>query len=189
MFEEPEKIGRGLGRDMLQRVASQVGHVFGHVPHERRLIALAAVGYRREIGGISLDEHAIERHTPCHVLDLLGGAEGDDARERDVEIQRERLLGHVPVLGEALLHAAHRGRVLLSHDAYRVGLGFARVDNERFAALARRADVTADLFVLFFVFVLFVFVFVSCFFVCFVVFVCFFCFLFFVGWFVGVVFV
>ncbi len=79
-----------------------------------RLVALAAIGYRGEIGGIGLDQQPVERQVAHDRPQLLGVAERDDAGNRDVEAERERRFGQGATAAEAVHHT--RRRPLLFED-------------------------------------------------------------------------
>ena len=99
---------------------AQPRDLLGDMPHERRLVALAAIRHRREIRAVGLDQHAVERHAPRDVLQLDRVLERDDARERDVEAEVERGARDVPRLGEAVHDAARLARATDRREAARL---------------------------------------------------------------------
>ena len=70
--------------------AAQPRDRLADMAHPRRLVALAAVRHRREVGTVGLDQHAVERNAARDLLQLDRVLERDDARERDVEAEVER---------------------------------------------------------------------------------------------------
>ena len=66
--EEAEEIGRRRPRDRLHRHAAQPRDLGGDVRHVGRLVALAAVRHRREVGRVGLDQQPVERHAARDVL-------------------------------------------------------------------------------------------------------------------------
>ena len=73
------------------------------------------------------------RSSGAHAATVLDGARGlerHDARERQVEPERERALGERPVLAEAVDDPADVARALLLEDRQRVVGGRSRVDDD-----------------------------------------------------------
>src|SRR5439155_22792581 len=138
--EKTKEIGAGLPRDRLDRHFGEARDFLCDVRHERRLIALAAIRNRREIRRIGLDQHPVARHATRNVLQRERVLERHDAGERDVEPLVDRGARDVPCLGEAMHNAPRLTRALLAHDGERVVAGGSRVDHERLARGARRAD-------------------------------------------------
>ncbi len=59
----------------------------------RRFIALAAIGMRGEIGGISFDQQAVERNGGYDLAPVGGVLVRDWAGDADVEAEAKGLLG------------------------------------------------------------------------------------------------
>ena len=76
---------------------------------ERRLIALATVRNRRQIGRVGLDQHALQWNFHCGVANLLRLGKSHIAGERNHESHVERALGLRPVSREAMQNAAQSG--------------------------------------------------------------------------------
>jgi hypothetical protein len=66
------------------------------VHDEGGFVPLAALGHGREIGGVGLDQDAVQRHVAHDGAQILGVPEGDDARQGDVEAHVEGPLGQRP---------------------------------------------------------------------------------------------
>ena len=116
--------------------------------HIRRVVGLATVGHRGQVGAVGLDEHAVQRHKGHYVAQLLRALESDDARERDVVAPIQRGARHLHGLGKAVEHAARLVAcailALFPQDGQRVVGRTARVNDERLATGPRRTDVGAE---------------------------------------------
>ena len=66
----------------------------------------------------------------CGLANWRGVFEGDDARERDAEAQREELARRGGVAGEAVNHAAAARHSRLAHDFDEAMLGVAAVNHD-----------------------------------------------------------
>jgi hypothetical protein len=84
-------------RDVRDRNVAQTRDLLGNVPDPCGLVALAAIGHRREVRTVGFDQHAIERDAPCDILEIKRILERDDARKGDVKSEIERSLRDVPV--------------------------------------------------------------------------------------------
>ena len=126
-------------------LAPQLGDEARRVGDERRLALLPAVRDRREEGRIRLDQHLVGGQPFGRRLQVLRVLEGHDARQRDVEAEVEALARKLGRAGEAMEDAGHAP---LPHGALedfgRVLLGFAGVDDQRQAGLARRVDMRLE---------------------------------------------
>ena len=71
------------------------------------------------------------RHDARRLAQRVGGLEGDDAAERDVEAEVEEAAGAGRVAGEAVDDAADVARALGAQDRDRVVVRLAQVDDER----------------------------------------------------------
>ena len=87
-----------------------MGHVGG-------LVALAAMGDRRQEGGIRLDERAVQRHGQRGLAHVVALGEGEDAGKRDVEARGEVALRVGDVAGVAV-DDTPQARVRLDHVAH-----------------------------------------------------------------------
>ena len=101
--------GGGLGQ-FLQRDAADLGQSGGRDGDPGRLVVLAPVGVGAEVGGVGLDQEAVERDpgggVPERVEGLVG--EGQHPGEGDVEAQGQELLGLGPGPGERVEDAPDR---------------------------------------------------------------------------------
>ena len=109
-----------------------------------RLVAAAAMGRRREIGRVGLDQKAVERDVARDGAQILRLLERHDAGKRDHETEAERGLGEFTRAGEAMEHSAEPPLPhFLRQDRGHVGVGVARVDDERQVELASQRDLPA----------------------------------------------
>ena len=142
---ETQQVFGCLKRQLIACYVFEFGEFRGCVDDERRFIALAAVGYGREIWCISFDQQAVHRHALSRHLQFGGALEGQDAGQRDIEAEAERMAGELFARREAVQEA---GESALPHffreDRGCVVIGFARVNDERQACLARGSDVGAE---------------------------------------------
>ena len=102
------------------------------------------MGRRREIGRVGLDEEAVERDVARDGAQILRLLERHDAGERDHEPEAKRSLGQFTRGGETMEHGAEPPLPhFLRHDRAHVGVGVARVDDQRQVKLAGERDVAA----------------------------------------------
>ena len=117
----------------------------GGLDHIGRLVALAAEFAGGEIRRVGLDQDAVGRQSGRDGAQLIGALEGQDPRERDMEPERDRGARELGAGGEAMQHGGEGALpCLLGQDARHVGIGLARMDDQRQAGLARRGDVAAE---------------------------------------------
>ena len=104
---------RGRGRaEFVERQAPQLRDRRGRVRDICGLIALSAQRHGRQERAVGLDQQTVERRPRRGLADRLGALEGDDAREADVEAERDVALGVAKVTGEAVDDAADLVRAL-----------------------------------------------------------------------------
>jgi hypothetical protein len=134
--EDAPRVGGGFARQVFERHPAGAREGVRDGVHERRLVALAPVWHRGEVGGVGLDEQAISRaggqsivHRPV--------LEGDHAAEGKVRTDGEARFEHADPRAERVQHdsardpAEHRGHI---------GVGVARVDDGRLPALGCKAE-------------------------------------------------
>ena len=100
--------------------------------------------HRREIGGIGLDQQPIGRQAAGDCAQRLGAAEGQDAREGDIEAERDADLGQ-PRAGRETVQDRREGTgaAFLFEDRDHVVIGVAGMDDERKVGDAGRCDMPA----------------------------------------------
>ncbi len=79
--EEPQRIGAGRGGERFGRDSFRFRDRPRGRGDERRLVALAAMGNRREVGRVGLDEDPVERHVARDGAQLARVLEGDARRK------------------------------------------------------------------------------------------------------------
>ncbi len=79
------RLGQRFGRD-----SARLGDHARRGDHEGRLVAAAAMGRRREIGGVGLDQNAVERNVAGDGAQILRLLERHHAGKRDHEPEAER---------------------------------------------------------------------------------------------------
>ena len=142
--EAEEIVGRRL-RQLRRRHALDLRQHGRGLHHVGRLVALAAVLARRQIGRIRLHQQPVERHRLRHLAQRLGFLERHDAGEGDVEPQLQPGARQRRAAGEAVQDRGKRApRHLLAQDGGRIVVGVARVDDERQLRRPRRGDVAAE---------------------------------------------
>ncbi|RMQ84193.1 hypothetical protein ALP97_05217 [Pseudomonas salomonii] len=141
--EQTLEVLGGLFGKALNGFTAQHRQVIGHITHVFRQVRLAAMGNRRQVRRIGFHQQAVGRHLARHVAQGVGVAEGDDARQGDIEAQVQRGLGHVPVFGEAMQHAG-LGQGRFAQQRKGVSAGASGVDDHRFAGLLGRLQVQAE---------------------------------------------
>jgi len=92
LAQESLEVAGELHAELPCRHTSKRRNPLGHVPDEPGFVALPPVGYRREIGGVGLDEETVGGHEPRDVAERLGPRKSDDSGKRDVEIQIKAVL-------------------------------------------------------------------------------------------------
>ena len=108
-FCKPEKvveIGGRLASDFLTGKITNLPDLAGHFNYEGGFIALTAMGRRRKIRTVGLDEHAIQRDDAGRVANVLSLGEGDIAGEGNHESQIKRCTSMIDSAGEAVEDAA-----------------------------------------------------------------------------------
>src|SRR5215472_9860102 len=75
--KEAAKILRGLHAHFLRRQSPQFAQLPRRFHHERRLVSLAPMRHRRQVGRVGFDKHAVERDMPGRVADGLRLGKGD----------------------------------------------------------------------------------------------------------------
>src|SRR5207253_1798074 len=141
--EEPFRVlGRGVF-DLLDGEAVEVGELFSDVADVGGLVALAAVRDGCEVRGVGLHEDAVQGDRLGDVAQHRRVVESDDAGEREIKPQVQRVLCQPGVAREAVKDPADLAGLLLLENRDRVFLGIARVDNDRQLELARKTYLLA----------------------------------------------
>src|SRR5690242_10473722 len=141
--EQPPRVG-GNGERKRRRVDAAGGGEAGYgVRDPRGLVALPAIGDRREIGGVGLGENAIVRHEAQQLV-VRPLPEGDDAAERDVPSGIECHSGEFVAPRVAVEHSADPLQAGFAHHRHRVGLRLARVDDDGDAVRAREGELRGE---------------------------------------------
>ena len=110
-----------------------------------RFVRLAAIGHRRQIGAVGLDQDAIERTGGKDGAQFMRFGECDDPRHRKIEAQIQRRAGQVCARGEAVHHAGKRAvAMFLRQDRGHVCIGGTGMDDQGQAGLARGLDMQAQ---------------------------------------------
>ena len=102
--------------------------------HEGRLVALAAIGHRREIGSVGLYEQPVERQVAHDRAQIFGIAEGHDPGDRNVKPERDRSFGECPAAAEAMQDPGRRP--LFFKDLPDLAIRLASMDDQRKPARA-----------------------------------------------------
>src|SRR3546814_5570947 len=145
LVEKTVEIDARRLRQRLAVLAAQLRQKRQRVGDERRLAGLAAVRNGGEEGGVGFDQQAALRQPFGGRLQIGGIPEGHDPRNRDIEAEIERLAREIVARGKAMDDARiSRLPHFLAEQPQRVGLGLARVDDDRQAGLLRRMDVAAE---------------------------------------------
>ncbi|MPM97788.1 hypothetical protein SDC9_144965 [bioreactor metagenome] len=105
---------------------------------------LAAIGNRRQVWGIGLDQQTIERAFLCNILDGLRILERDDARKGKMKPEVQRLGCHRPVFRKAVHHPAHRIGTFFRHQTQGIDRRIAGMHHQRLPARPRSADVVPE---------------------------------------------
>ena len=82
-----------FGRRMRQHIGmhtTQTGEDLEGLYHVGRLVALAAIGFGREIRGIGFDHQALGRNAQRSFADLSGTAEGQDAGKGYIKTESQK---------------------------------------------------------------------------------------------------
>jgi len=127
-----------------------------HLEHKGRFVTLTAMGHRRHIGSVGLENDAAERH--CRGLQirsnkglrqvrLLEGEHAADAQHKTVEL--EQFTGFNLIAGKAMEHAARQVVTVFLKDSHHLVLGLTTVDHQRQAHLHRPAYLFLEGFQLF----------------------------------------
>src|SRR4051794_26811050 len=118
--EQGVEIRRGSPGDLRRRFLVHVGQG-GHDPGDvGRLVALPPVRDRREEGAVGLRQEAIQRHRADGVAQIRGLWKGQDARERDVEPERQACVAKRRRPRETVQDAAQAAFAGLPQDRDRV---------------------------------------------------------------------
>ena len=108
-----------------------------------RLVQLAAIRHRSQIGRVCLDEQAVERNAPRDLLHDQCVLEGDDTRKGNVKTKVKRGFRYLPAFRETMEYAADLPGPLLCHHAQGVGGCVAVVNDEWLAGFDRCANMNA----------------------------------------------
>lgn len=111
-------------------------------PHVRRFVGLAAVGDRREVRRVGLDEQTPGRHRQHRLADVLPLRERHHPGNADEQAAPAHLLDPRRALRERVRDAAHPGRSI--ERAEEVLPRLAVVQHDRQAALARQAELPRE---------------------------------------------
>ena len=142
--EQPEEIFGRLPGDLLERNAARLGQDLCGLDHISRFVALAAERIRREIGRVGFDQNPIGRQVGCNRAQCGRVFEGQDAAEGDIAAERDGAAGEVGAAGEAMQHSREGALPgFFLKNARGVGVGFARVNDQRQSGRARRRDMGA----------------------------------------------
>ena len=90
LYLDPKKLLNIAGcrvSNFLQGYAFYACNGFSDQPHVGRLVALASMRNRREVGRIGFDEHSIQRHFTYNLPQRLGVLKGDDAGKGQIKSQ------------------------------------------------------------------------------------------------------
>src|SRR5208282_2442594 len=104
------EIPRGLRADLFCGHVAQFADLTGYLPDKRRLVALAAMRNRGQVGRVGFDQHAVERNHLRRVADRLRLGKGDIAGKRNHETQIERPPRMLDASREAVQNAAQSDR-------------------------------------------------------------------------------
>ena len=106
-----------FGEQLLEIMACQLSHglrcrpaqlaqQLGHIRHIRRVIDLAAVRDRCQIGAVGFNEQPVIGHKFGHVTQVGRRFEGQDAGKGDVKTQVQCGSGYLLAFGEAMKNPA-----------------------------------------------------------------------------------
>ncbi|OGQ21155.1 MAG: hypothetical protein A2138_18575 [Deltaproteobacteria bacterium RBG_16_71_12] len=95
--------------------------------HERRLVALAALGHGRQVGRVGLDQQGLQRHEARDLGQVAGVLERDDAgqRHQEAEVERSARLRDRP--RETVKDTAAVAPALVEQDAHGIVEGVGAV--------------------------------------------------------------
>jgi hypothetical protein len=118
LAKQAMEVLRGDPGQILRRDPLDLGKALDRVDDESRLVALAALGHRRQIGCVGFDQEPLERHRGGGLAKRFGLLEGNDTGERDVEAELERRL-RKGVPGREAVNDASEGpfRIFLAQGA------------------------------------------------------------------------
>src|SRR5688572_19979735 len=136
-FEQLEEVTASGVSDLVERNGFKPSNFLSYVLHQAWLVDLAAKRDRRQVGGIGLDQHAVQGNLPGDFLQGEGVLEGDDPGEGDPEVEIHGCLRLFPGPGKAVHDAPNLPRALLPQDSQGIGSGIPHMDDERLAATAR----------------------------------------------------
>ena len=108
LLNSRKKFSVVCARNLLQRNAARLRQHFGGLDHVGRLVALAAKLAGREIRRVGFDHDAIGRKLGGEIAQGLRLLEGQDARERNRQPERDRLHREIASAGVAMQHGAER---------------------------------------------------------------------------------
>ena len=95
-----KEIVTGSFGNLFQLNAPKARNLSGHVTNQGWLVGLSPVRNRGEIGGVSFDQHAIERDLFCHLTQRMRVLEGYDSGKGDVETEIHGLPRGLPISRE-----------------------------------------------------------------------------------------
>ena len=104
--EEFLKVRRRALRNLAHRYPAQLPELPRHFFHESRLVALAAVRYRRQERRIRLNEHALQRNFFGRLANILRLGKSHIAGKRDHEAHIQRGTHVLQRPGKAVQHPA-----------------------------------------------------------------------------------
>src|SRR6478752_10822458 len=140
--EQTKEIFACLARDLVKRHAACFGEHFCDLDHIGRFVALAPELARRKVGRVCFNQNTIARQFGRKRAQGLGLLEGQDAREADIEPERDRLQRQLAPAGVTMQHRAKRSLFrLLFKDAAAILVRLAGVDHQRQAGGAGGGDV------------------------------------------------
>jgi hypothetical protein len=142
-LEETPCVGRDACAEGVARYSARGSEPRYGVRDPRRLISLAAVRHRREIGRVRFHENTIVGYHAKHVV-VLPIPEGDHTTEGDIPPGIERGPGERGTAGEAMQHATHAKARRVREKGARIFLGIACMDDKRKTEAARDIELPLE---------------------------------------------
>lgn len=138
------RILRGLTRNFLERRTAELRHTSCSVRYVCGLAGLPAHRNGRKIRTIGLDQNPVRRRKNGSLLDSARTLEGDDARERNVEVEVERSFGEGHILTKTVYNTTNILRIFGAEDLECIRRRVARVNDERLSERTRKGDLRRE---------------------------------------------
>ena len=144
LLNRRKKLSDRLPRDLRERDAARFGQNLRRLDYISRFVALAAKRIGREIRRVGFDKDAVRRQLGRDRAQRARVFEGQNAGEGDEEAERDGAPRKLRTAGEAMQHSREGALPgFFFENARHVGVGFARMDDQRQAGLARGGDMGA----------------------------------------------